>query len=398
MRSPEEVLGQIADRLRRSWSDVVAGAAWSTDFRLGTSGLTGRRLVESWSDVHRGALRWQEWAATAGEGVSLVTRPATVHGTPQQLPARLHVATIDDAARLAGEEWVARLARARARRAVLAAAFPEFDEVPAILRLTDTYGDVDFDLLCRAATWFAVPRDTALTARQVPVEGMGTKWLDARMSVVRRLAGVDDLGLLRARPPRVHLTYLDPLHLRVGGRRHDVATQGDVDTVAYRPRVVLISENRDTAQLFPSVDGGIAIEGEGRGAGAVASLAWVRDVDALWYWGDMDADGLEILDGFRAAGLPARSLFMDLPAYRQWERYGVDHDHRGNPIGPREPRDVPTLEPGERELYLALCSPSWPGHRRIEQERIPLDAAAAVVRTERDSSMYAATARGEQGE
>lgn len=275
MRSPEEVLGQIADRLRRSWSDVVAGAAWSTDFRLGTSGLTGRRLAESWSDAHRGALRWQEWAATAGEGGSLVTRPATVHGTTQQLPAHLHVATIDDAARLAGEEWVARLARARVRRAVLAAAFPEFDDVPAILRLTDTYGDVD--------------------------------------------------------------------------------------TVAYRPRVVLISENRDTAQLFPSVEGGIAIEGEGRGGGAVASLARVRDADALWYWGDMDADGLEILDGFRAAGLPAQSLFMDLPAYRQWERYGVDHDHRGNPIDHREPRDVPTLEPGERELYLALCSPSWPG-------------------------------------
>lgn len=116
MKSPEEVLGQVADRLRRSWTDVVAGDAWSPDFRLGTSGLTGRRLAESWSDTHRGTLHWQEWAATAGEGVSLVTRPATVHGTTQQLPARLHVATIDAAARLAGEEWVARLARARVRR------------------------------------------------------------------------------------------------------------------------------------------------------------------------------------------------------------------------------------------------------------------------------------------
>jgi hypothetical protein len=143
---------------------------------------------------------------------------------------------------------------------------------------------------------------------------------------------------------------------------------------------VLISENRDTAQLFPFVEGGIAIEGEGRGAGAVAALPWARDAATLWYWGDMDADGLEILHGFRAAQLPVRSLFMDMAAYERWERYGIDHDHDGRPIGPRKPRDVDHLEPTERDLYLALCSPEWTRHRRIERERIPLRDAAAVVR------------------
>jgi len=38
-------------------------------------------------------------------------------------------------------------------------------------------------------------------------------------------------------------------------------------------------------------------------------------------------------------------------------------------------------EPSERELDLALCSPEWTRHRRIEQERIPLEAAAPVVRS-----------------
>jgi hypothetical protein len=95
----------------------------------------------------------------------------------------------------------------------------------------------------------------------------------------------------------------------------------------------------------------------------------------------MDADGLEILNGFRVAGIPARSLFMDLASYDRWERYGVDTDHHGARLGPRSPRDVALLEPSERDLYLALCSSDWSRHRRIEQERIPIvDAAAAICR------------------
>lgn len=381
MKDPEDVLNDVAARLRRTWADTVVGAPWASEFRLGTSDLTGRRLAESWPDVHRYALVWEAWMETAGDGVRLGRRAVTVHRTHQAVPAALLVDSADTAARLLGEEWVDRLARGRARHAVLAAQFPEREDAAALLRSVDAYSDVDFDLLCRTATWFRGPHPSGLTARQVPVEGIGTKWLGHHEAVVRRLAGTDSLGLERGRPPRVHLTYLDPAHLGAGGRRHDVATVGDIDAVAYRPRVVLISENRDTAQLFPPVAGGIAIEGEGRGAATVAALPWVCEAAIIWYWGDMDADGLEILNGFRAAGLPARSLFMDVPSYERWERYGVDHNHRRGPIGPRAPRDVGHLEPAELELYLALCSLEWSRHRRIEQERIPLAAALEVIQS-----------------
>lgn len=379
MKSPEEVRTDVAARLRRTWSHVVAGALWQPEFRLGTSTLTGRRLADSWPAAHRAALEWEDWIDSAPGGVTLTRRTVTLHGTHQTLPAILCVDTIDAACRLVGDEWTDRLARTRARFALLTRSFPELTEPAGILRATDSYSDVDFGLLCRAAAWFQAPHPAGLTARQIPIEGLGTKWLDAHESLVRRLAGIASLGLERGRPPRVHLTYLDPDHLANGGRRHDLATIGDVDTVAYRPRVVLISENRDTAQLFPPVVGGIAVEGEGRGAGAIAGLLWISQAPAIWYWGDMDADGLEILNGFRAAGLPARSLYMDLASYEEWERFGVDHDHRGTPLGPRPPRNTDHLEPPERDLYQALCSPDWRRHRRIEQERIPIARAADAI-------------------
>lgn len=380
LRTPAWLLAHCERRLRSCWAEVVCGeAVWSPRFELGTSGMRGARLKELWSGLHLDTLDWRDWVDGTGPGVQFVGREVSYERVAQEIPAAVLIAGVDDAARVVGEEWLARLARGRARREVLAAAFPALADVPGMLRSVDPLSEVDFEVVCRAAAWFAGPHPAGLTARQVPVEGMGSKWLDAHGAAVRRLAGVDALDLGPGRPARVHLTYLDPEHLATGGRRHDVVTAGDLDTVAYRPTVVLISENRDTAQGFPPVAGGIAIEGDGRGAGAIAAWAWVREAPTLLYWGDMDADGLEILHGFRAAGLRVRSIFMDMASYERWERYGVDHDHGGRPIGPRRPRDVSRLEPAERDLYLALCSPGWSRPRRIEQERIPLAQAAAVV-------------------
>jgi hypothetical protein len=97
------------------------------------------------------------------------------------------------------------------------------------------------------------------------------------------------------------------------------------------------------------------------------------------YWGDMDADGLEILDGFRAAGVPARSILMDVEAYMVWERFGTDLDPKGRPLTSRDPRRVSYLTEGERVLYERLVAPAWTGPRRVEQERIPLHVALGHV-------------------
>ena len=315
LRTPQWLLQQCERRLQGCWAEALDGASgWRPRFELGSSQLRGPRLHEVWPQVHADTLEWRDWAAAAPVGVSLVLRQVSYHRAEQEIPAAVLVDGVDAAARLVGGEWPERLARARARQSALSR-FPRLDDAAALLRATDGYSEVDFEVLCRAAAWFAEGHEAGLTARQVPVEGMGTKWLAGREAVVRRLAGVDDLRLLPGRPPRVHLTYLDPGHLDAGGRRHDVATVGDIDALAYVPRVVLISENRDTAQLFPRLPAGIALEGEGRGAGAIAALPWVAQAPCLVYWGDMDADGLEILHGFRAAGLPVRG-----PAW-PFERY-----------------------------------------------------------------------------
>ncbi|WIX83479.1 DUF2220 family protein [Amycolatopsis carbonis] len=337
------------------------------------------KLASSFGDVADLVAAWRKQADQ--DDLTLSWRGRRVHSTDQQLPTHLVVPDIDTAARITS--WREGLETARTRARVLLEQHPDLRAAPTVLRKVIDYDATDFDLLLRAARWFA-DRAAAgtvgvLTPRQVPIEGLHAKWLNTRHALVRSLSGVDDLGLLPPHPPRLHFTYLDPAHLAAGGRRHDCATVGDRIQLPYAPRLVVISENKDTAIHFPPLSYGVAVEGSGRGGSTAATFEWITGADAVIYWGDMDADGFEILDEFRAVGVPARSLFMDHAAYDRWEPYGTDVDRHGKPLQPRAPRPAPYLTSAERTLYEDLCSPSWRHHRRIEQERIPLDLARAAV-------------------
>ena len=374
MKTPQQVLADVERRLARTWAAELTGvgtSTWPHAFPIGQPSAT--ELAAGFATAVTVVREWREWAGA--HGLRLQVKDRRVMGTSQELPTHVLVSGVDEAADLVGGVWPSRVARARSRAGVMRRRYPHLAQPEKVLAQVDALTDLDFDLLCRAADWFAGHDATGLTARQVPIEGLHAKWLNTHQHLVRSLAGVEDLRLLPRHPARVHFTYLDPAHRAGGGRLHDSATVGDAVEPAYRPRVVVISENKDTAIHFLPLPGGIAVEGVGRGGGTAACFDWLTGAGAVFYWGDMDADGLEILDGFRAAGVPARSLLMDPTAYEAWERYGTNVDPHGNALGPRPPRPVPHLTPEEATLYHRLVSPDWHRVRRIEQERIPLAVA-----------------------
>lgn len=387
MKTPELVLADVERRLARTWADAVVadasgkepldGPAWPHAFPLGQP--TSADLAQRFSSVVGQVGTWRAWARQ--HDVALAFRARRVVGTEQELPTHLHIPDVDTAARLCAGDWAARLERGRGRAAVLRDRYPHVAGNGRVLAGVDPLSDLDFDLLCRAADWFTTGDARGLTPRQVPIEGMQAKWLNTRHALVRALAAVEDLGLLPPHPARIHFTYLDPDHRAGGGRVHDSATAGDRVALPYEPQVVLISENKDTAIHFPVLSGGIAVEGVGKGGATAAAFAWLTRAPQIFYWGDMDADGFEILDGFRAAGVPARSLLMTLEAYETWERYGTNLDPRGRPLGSKPPQPLPHLTTNERELYHRLISPDWSRHRRVEQERIPLETARSTLQT-----------------
>jgi hypothetical protein len=411
MKTPEQFLADVRRRLTTTWAATAAATtvgeadpSWPKAFPLGK--VATMEAERGFAQLAGLAQLWRDWAAS--NNVQLEWQSRRLLGTPQQIPTHAMVHSADQAARLCGGGWNERLGRARARGAHLAARYPHLSQLtPAdvvapgdkddgpgaaaqltaslvrVLRDADAMTDTDFELLCRAADWFATHDAMGLTPRQVPIEGLHAKWLNSSRHLVRALAGVDDLGLLPDHPARIHFTYLDPDYRATGARLHDSATVGDTAAPAYAPQLVVISENKDTALYFPPLAEAISVEGVGRGGRTIASFPWLVDAPRVIYWGDMDADGLEILDEFRRAGVPAAAILMDPTSYITWERFGTNTDPKGRLLGPRSPRPVGELTPTERELYLLLCNPVCPGPRRIEQERLPFSAAMDAIRRSR---------------
>lgn len=387
MKTRQQVLAAITNRLMRSWAEEIISTGSSDDWPAAVSlgEVKSAELESAFTHVLREADSWQQWATE--RSASLRWKDRRVSGAMQQLPSHVLVPTVDEAARLAGAPWPSRLARGRSRAATLASQFPDLTaQLATIVRDADRLSDHDFQTLCAVGEWFRLNGHlvAGLTPRQVPVPGVQAKWLNTTRGLVATLAGLGsqpDLGLLPPHPPRIHFTYL-PQYLAGGARRYDSATVGDRFQPAYRPRVVIISENKDTSICFPAFPDAISVEGVGKGGGTIAAFHWIHQAETLAYWGDMDPDGLEILNGFRAAGVPARGLLMDPIAYGTWERYGTNTDAAGEPLKPKEPRATPYLTDDERCLYESLCSPAWTRYRRVEQERIPLHIAAAELARE----------------
>jgi hypothetical protein len=249
-----------------------------------------------------------------------------------------------------------------------------------LLRFTINYSDTDFHLLCGVAQWFATNRAGAhgLTPRQVPLPGVHAKWLNTHQTHVAALADFGDrLGLLPNHAPRIHFTYLDPDYRAAGHRIHDSHTLGDPLQLPYQPASVIISENKDTAILFPPTPGAIAVEGGGNeGATRMHRFDWIANCPNIIYWGDIDVAGFVIASAYRNT-LPIRTILMDYPTYLAYAEYGTNQYPDGRPIPVGGPF-LPNLTEHEGVAYSAVTATAA-DPRRIEQERIPLAAAAAEL-------------------
>ena len=396
--TPAKAEATIANRLNERWADQVlaearesptapdtapgaapvpAVGAWP--HRVGLGKLNSASLASSFTTWTKQVHQWRAWARE--HDLMLDEEARRVAGTEQRVPASVTVPSVDAAAAVVGDGWAEVLERGRARLRVLHDQFPQLTVTAGLLREVTRLEDLDFEILVTMGHWFAEHAAEAVgrTPRQVPVEGTQAKWLNSRQHLVAALAGLPQLGLAPAHPSRVHFTYLDDDYLASRGRRHDCHNSGDTVALPYQPRVVLISENKDTAVGFPRVPGGIAIEGDGSGAGAISELPWIAAADLVVYWGDMDVAGLKILNEFRSRGLRLRSILMDLDTYETYARFGTNVDRKNKPLRVEDLPACEWLEPHEHELLDRLTSGAAPA-LRIEQERIPLPVALAALR------------------
>jgi len=123
---------------------------------------------------------------------------------------------------------------------------------------------------------------------------------------------------------------------------------------------VFIVENKQTFLAFPPQAGSLAIWGKGFALELLRALPWLAQMD-LWFWGDLDAQGFEMLHQLRRSFPQTRSLLMDRATYEAFAPFAVA-------TPPPTAKQLPTLNESEQALYQYLLA--TPQANRLEQEHI----------------------------
>ncbi|MDY3689800.1 MAG: DUF2220 family protein [Bifidobacterium pseudolongum] len=323
MTTPADIAGAITRRVERRLYCTQENWPHAFPVRLGSQRALEADPITTFDADN--AMR--AWAERHGCRIETVTRRV---GTPVDLVARVVVPDEATALHAAGREVRARRELVVARMRMVCARFGvDGTQAMAVVKMLSGESDVDFELFVRAAQWFATHRDliAGMTAREVPLPGFSAKWLKASRSRRRRaictLLGWSELPL-RERPGELRYRYLDEACAAWPERLATApvsAPETPIDTV-------LVVENKDTYQAIPAMPCTMGVFGSGFTVTRLRTLLpWCAgDGVRVVYWGDMDADGLEILARLRATGVACASLCMDRETY---DAYGAIRHHIG---------------------------------------------------------------------
>ena len=313
---------------------------------------------------------WRTFETSGADGVRVVWAGRRWRSLGvQQLPVRVEVVGAEALARLAGErEWSVLVERAHQLRVN----WPSgglADQLPGMATKLALLGDDDVDRLIAVAGWLAEHPASGMLPRQMPVEGVDTKWFERHRDLVSRcvatLTGSRDLGLREA-AWRFRMRVLDAD--LAGGVPDDLtATVATLSALSVAPVCVLLVENVASVAALPQMRGVVAIHGQGIHAPELAGIGWVASARVL-YWGDLDTHGFRILADVRRVLPQTESVLMDADT---WDRF---HHLAGIEAQPYRSR-IGHLTASEQDALARVRA----GDGRLEQERLGIDHVNAAL-------------------
>jgi len=223
--------------------------------------------------------------------------------------------------------------------------------------------------------------------RQIPLEGIHTKFIEANKSVLATWldflcpalmihseysqgSGFAKRYGFLDKPQLVRIRILDP-RLFLSGLSDLTIVAEELAAFDLQCKNIFICENNVTCLGFPPVADSILIYGGGYGFDALSQIHWLH-TKRIFYWGDLDTNGFCILDQLRSHFPQVQSFLMDektLLANRDlWCR-------EERPTC----RDLQNLTESERCTYQRLCDHYWGDHVRLEQELISMTVAQSII-------------------
>jgi hypothetical protein len=298
------------------------------------------------------------------------TRTTRDFGT-QSLPVHIHIDSAADLLHLAGKQ--AECAAFQNDVALIRAALPQLEDwLPANLQRVIEYHGEWPELLAVCAYFLANPRPGRY-ARELPI-AVHTKFIEEHTGILRRLLdAVLPLEAIDSNETQFELRYglrfdeqlvrirlLDPgVGQQIGLPLSDVsAPLSQIATLPLNGLRCVIVENMRVFLTLPALPETIAIFGSGFAVERLNRLPWLHTC-RLWYWGDLDAQGFQILDRLRSHFPHVHSLMMDETTLAAFQDFAV-------PGTPCTVEALPGLTPDEQALFAHLAGSTL----RLEQERI----------------------------
>lgn len=379
MRSPEQALGELRAAWRRHAGDWLGGAGdWPRAVSLRVPSET--HAARDWTTFDGWRSQWKRWTGV-GELRWAERRWPLLGG--QAVPEQWVVRDAADAA--AALDELPRWHQAKQRFRALVQRWPALES--RLRSQFDLLADTDeneFTRMLDMLAWLQAHPKSNLFARQLPVAGLDSKWLETRTGVIggwlrliaESSADADfwQVSGLRREPDRLRLRVLDAsLRTCVGGLGDLHAPWQQLAMLAWTVHRVFIVENKQTGLAFDDLPGAVVLMARGYAVEQLTQLPWVRAAGAVYYWGDIDTHGLAILGRLRGHLPQTRSLLMDEATLQAHDALWVTEPE------PHRADAIEHLNDAEQALYGDLRGDRWGVRLRLEQERIRWDLAWQAI-------------------
>lgn len=213
--------------------------------------------------------------------------------------------------------------------------------------------------------------------RELPVK-VHTKFIERNKGIIRELLDVLIYEHVNTEEKefekRFYLKYAEPqIRFKVLDKTISDRFFSGIDDIAIPVsqfekldlpiKKVLVVENKTTLYTtltLPKMNDTIAIFGSGFSVFNLKNVRWFDNLK-LFYWGDIDVQGFEILSQFRTYFPQTKSILMDKKSF---DKFFEDDTGMPSNISTRL-----NLTDEEQQLYDILKTNNW----RLEQEKIPLE-------------------------
>lgn len=226
--------------------------------------------------------------------------------------------------------------------------------------------------LLKVVAYFKSNPSPNLYIRELPIP-VHTKFIENNKKILKEILDIviaeHVLSDEKVFEQRYHLKYVESL-LRLRSLDTDLSQRYfyNIDDISFPVSLisnlnitvknVFIVENQVNFLAFPKVKNSIVIWGHGYGVSSIKNVNFLHQAK-LYYWGDYDIQGFEILSQFRGYYPQTNSFLMDTATFNLF--------YEGNTGVPNNVSVELNLTSDEYELYNQIKANNW----RLEQEKIP---------------------------